>query len=92
MTDDVPQVIAITKAGKGGKLPVKREVRQYLGLEDGKIFLEAGSEVLLRRRRARLSARKRRMESGATKIPTGRSTSSRACGSSTRACLVSNMN
>lgn len=47
MGTDIPQIVAIAKAGKNGAVPLKREVRQYLGSKDAPVFLSAGEEILL---------------------------------------------
>jgi len=53
MAPPIPDVVAIVKASRDGKVNVKREVRDALGVRDGPLYLEVGEEVLLTPRKTR---------------------------------------
>lgn len=54
MASPIPQILAIVKAAKNGKINVKREVRRHLGVTDQSLFLLAqNNEVVLTPRKAK---------------------------------------
>ena len=59
MTRSIPDIVAIVKASRDGKINVRREVRDALGVKDGPLYLEVAEEVLLTPRK---SAAARRVE------------------------------
>ena len=44
---DIPQILAIVRPSADSKIPLKKDVRAYLGAEDDALYLDDGEEILL---------------------------------------------
>ena len=45
--EEVPQVVSIVSVAGGGKVSLKKDVRTYLGMHNGSLYLCTRDEVLL---------------------------------------------